>query len=259
MDSLAVYWLCVFVLFLVGVSIGSFMNVYVYRAPKMLLEEDYPHTLSKPNSFCPHCNSAIHWKYLLPVIGYLLSKRECTQCHKSISIHYPLVELAYGIIPVLNYFIFGWSIDFVVVTVLLFSVYPIVAIDFKHHLLLDTTTYPLLWIALLLSALNFSMVSPSMAIIGALAGYLFLSIPIYSFKLLRGFDGMGMGDAKLMGAMGAFFGWQAIPFIMIIASIFGIAIYLFEVKRSGNKNPYFAFGPAIILAVLLYELKLIMV
>lgn len=246
MDS-AILGVLYLLTFFLGASLGSFINVYTYRAPRILLEDNYKDSLSKPDSYCPSCNTKIPWKFLIPVLGYFLSKRQCHSCNDPISIHYPIVELAYGLTPIIIYVLNGWSPLTIVFIVLLMAAYPIILIDFKHQLILDTSSLTLLWVALLLASLNYSLIDPTATIQGAIAGYLFLSIPAYLYKQLRGVDGMGLGDAKLLAAMGAFFGWQELPFIVLFASVLGIFIYIYERIKTGNTNPYFAFGPAIII------------
>ena len=243
-----------FSIIVIGASIGSFINVYVYRAPKILIDESTELSLSKPNSYCPNCTHPVERRFLIPIIGYFLTQGKCHHCSQKISIRYPIVESFYAFIPVLIYFLMGINSESIILIVLLLSAYPIIAIDMKHKLLLDSTTLSILWVVLILSVFDYGLVKPSDAIMGAVVGYLILSIPAFIYKLLRAKDGMGMGDAKLFSAIGATFGWLEVPFILLISSLLGILMYIVLSKKTNSKNLAIPFGPSIIIAAIISHL-----
>jgi len=243
-----------FSLILIGASIGSFINVYVYRAPKIIIDEQTELSLSKPNSFCTICNHPVERRFLIPIVGYFLSQGKCHHCSQEISIRYPIVEIFYAVIPVLIYFLMGINSESLILIVMLLSAYPIIAIDMEHKLLLDSTTLSILWIVLLLSVFDYGLVNPSDAILGAVVGYLILSIPAFIYRAVKSKDGMGMGDAKLFSAIGATFGWMAVPFILLISSLLGILMYIVLSKKTHSKDFAIPFGPSIIIAAIIFHL-----
>ncbi len=245
-----------------GLLVGSFLNVVVYRLPIMLqrdwrsqccefleLENTTPDSnissskfetfdLFKPDSHCPHCNNAIKAWQNIPVFSYLVLGGKCGHCKTAISPRYPTVEFVSGLLSGLV----GWSFGatWLTLTLLVFTWCLIVLtlIDFDHQLLPDNITIPLLWLGLLINTIDLGLgVTATDAVIGAVAGYLVLWGFYGVFKLLTGKDGMGYGDFKLLAALAAWMGWQSILPIIILSSLVGAVvgitmIVLFKRDRS---------------------------
>jgi leader peptidase (prepilin peptidase)/N-methyltransferase len=252
-----------------GLLIGSFLNVVIHRLPKIMeqqwAEECRQHAeeqalaagqplvaaaagerlgLSVPRSRCPHCGHAIRWYENIPVLSYLALRGQCAGCKAGISARYPLVELATA---ALFAFCLGqWGLTATGLAWCGFSaaLLALALIDWDTTLLPDDITLPLLWAGLIAAALRWTDASLSDAVWGAAAGYLSLWLVFWGFKLATGKDGMGYGDFKLFAALGAWFGWQAlVPIILaasVIGAIVGIAMKLRSQLRAGG---YIPFGP----------------
>ena len=245
-----------------GVCIGSFLNVVIHRLPRML-ERGWridsaemlgldpaktaaigePITLSRPRSRCPSCGHAIAWHENIPVLSYLRLRGRCSACKAKISPRYPLVEVATGIL----FAAMGWRFG-AQPTVLLWCGFAAVllalaAIDWDTTLLPDSLTLPLLWAGLVAAALGWTLPLPQ-ALWGAVAGYLSLWAVYWAFKLTTGKEGMGQGDFKLLAALGAWLGWQMIlPIVLgasVIGAVVGIAMKVGGALREGR---YVPFGP----------------
>ena len=245
-----------------GVCIGSFLNVVIHRLPRML-ERGWridsaemlgldpaktaaigePITLSRPRSRCPSCGHAIAWHENIPVLSYLRLRGRCSACKAKISPRYPLVEVATGIL----FAAMGWRFG-AQPTVLLWCGFAAVllalaAIDWDTTLLPDSLTLPLLWAGLVAAALGWTLPLPQ-ALWGAVAGYLSLWAVYWAFKLATGKEGMGQGDFKLLAALGAWLGWQMIlPIVLgasVIGAVVGIAMKVGGALREGR---YVPFGP----------------
>lgn len=267
--------------FILGLLVGSFLNVVIYRLPKMMerawqaearaiLEqpeqpEGTPFNLVVPRSACPHCGHQIRWYENIPLVSWLVLRGKCSQCGKGISARYPLVELAAGLLGLMAALHFGYGAWLVAVMLACWVLLALAMIDFDTTLLPDSLTYPLLWGGLLAAWASVSPVSLHDAVIGAAAGYLALWSVYWAFKLLTGKEGMGYGDFKLFAALGAWFGWTAlIPMILmasVIGAVVGIAMKVFSQLREGGYVPFgpflalagltaLFFGPSSILAVL---------
>ena len=254
-----------------GLLVGSFLNVVIYRLPLMLqrdwkaqcyefLELKAPEAkdvstaagfdkfnLIKPDSHCPHCHTAVKAWQNIPLVSYALLGGKCASCRTPISLRYPGVELASGILSGLVAVSFGAG--WLTLSALLFtwSLIALTLIDYDHQLLPDNITIPLLWLGLLLAAANYGLVPLQDAVIGAIAGYLVLWAFYWSFKLLTGKEGMGYGDFKLLAALGAWLGWQSLLPIIILSSLVGavfgiLMIALFKRDRSAPMpfGPYLA-------------------
>ncbi|HEX5339924.1 MAG TPA: A24 family peptidase [Gammaproteobacteria bacterium] len=243
---------------LLGLVIGSFLNVVIYRLPLMLEREwrtqcaelnDMPppeaerYNLIVPRSRCPHCGHAITALENIPLLSYLGLRGRCHSCHARISLRYPLIELATGALSawVAWHFGFGWTaLGALLLTWVLLS---LTAIDFDQQLLPDKLTLPLLWLGLAFN-LGHVFTDLSSAVIGALAGYLSLWCVFHAFKWVTGKEGMGYGDFKLFAALGAWLGWQMLPAIILLAAatgaVVGIALILSRRLRQGVPMP---FGP----------------
>ncbi len=253
-----------------GLLVGSFLNVVVYRLPIMLqrdwrqqccefLEIDESaagkeeadlarwdkFNLAVPDSHCPHCNSPIKAWQNIPVISYLILGGKCANCKKRISLRYPGVEFTNGILSGLVAITFGPSWLTLALLLLTWSLVALTLIDFDHQLLPDDITIPLLWLGLLINAMNLGMgISLFDAVLGAMIGYLSLWSFYWAFKLLTGKEGMGYGDFKLLAALGAWMGWQSLLPIIILSSLVGAVFgVLMIVFRGRDKSVPMPFGP----------------
>lgn len=254
-----------------GMLIGSFLNVVIHRLPRMmerqwaaecrqygqdagllsaaaLTEADNePLSLSKPRSRCPSCGHAIRWYENIPVLSYLALRGRCAGCSTRISPRYPLVELATGALFYACALRWGWSLTTAAWCGFSAALVTLACIDWDTTLLPDDITLPLLWAGLLAAILRWIEVQPVDAVIGAAAGYLSLWSVYWGFKLATGKEGMGYGDFKLFAALGAWFGWQALVPIILLASVIGaivgIAMKLGSTLREGK---YVPFGPFLV-------------
>ena len=242
----------------VGLLIGSFLNVVIYRLPKMMQRESEnyvahasdvppPHTspynLLLPRSSCPHCQQPIRAMHNIPVLSYLLLHGRCAHCHTPIAASYPAVELVTALAAGALIWHFGLNLAGISVVVLTCFLIVLSVIDLRTCLLPDDLTLPLLWLGLLLN-LNGLFAPLGSAVIGAAAGYLALWIIYWLFKLLTGKEGMGQGDFKLLATLGAWLGWQALPFVLLFASCMGaiVGIVLLALKKHRADTPI-PFGP----------------
>ena len=252
-----------------GLLIGSFLNVVVHRLPKIMeqqwADECRQHaeeqalaaglapdpvpavariSLSAPRSRCPHCGHAIRWYENVPVLSYLALRGKCAGCKAGISPRYPLVELTTA---ALFAFCLGqWGISPTGLAWCGFSaaLLTLALIDWDTTLLPDDITLPLLWAGLIAAALRWTDVPLADAVWGAAAGYLSLWLVFWGFKLATGKDGMGYGDFKLFAALGAWFGWQALVPIILAASVISAIIGLIMKFRSQlREGGYIPFGP----------------
>jgi leader peptidase (prepilin peptidase)/N-methyltransferase len=242
-----------------GLLIGSFLNVVIYRMPKMLeqqwaaeyaefagdaAEEKPTFNLMLPRSHCQQCGHQIRWYENIPVLSYLFLKGKCSACQTSISIRYPLVELAVGALFVFCIWHWGFTATGLAWCGFSAAILTLALIDWDTTLLPDDITLPLLWMGLVLSALKVTATPLDSAVWGATAGYLSLWMIYWAFKLITGKEGMGYGDFKLFAALGAWFGWQALVPMILMASVFGaligIALKFSSQLREGG---YVPFGP----------------
>jgi len=241
-----------------GLMVGSFLNVVIYRLPKMMEQEwhnnclelqgkDIPaqprFTLSKPRSSCPNCGHKIRAFENVPVISYLLLKGRCSACKTPISMRYPLIEILTGTLIGLTSWQLGYTTATLFAWIFVFALIALTFIDFDTQLLPDDITLPLLWLGLLFN-LNSGFTDLKSAVIGAMAGYLVLWSVFWLFKLIRGKEGMGYGDFKLLAAIGAWFGWQLLPAVILLSSTLGaiIGIALIVITKRGKDVPI-PFGP----------------
>ncbi|MGL4191168.1 MAG: prepilin peptidase [Vibrio sp.] len=259
-------WLFPLLASLFGLIIGSFLNVVIYRLPKIMEREwraecaaSFPEyaisppdgvlTLSVPRSTCPYCNTPIRIIDNIPLLSWLWLRGKCSHCQATISARYPLIELLSAGISglIASQFPFG-----IYAVALLFFSYVLIAatfIDLDTMLLPDQLTLPLLWAGIALALLGFSPLSLGDAVIGAMAGYLCLWSIYWLFKLLTGKEGMGYGDFKLLAALGAWLGWQQLPVIVLLSSLVGIVFGLIQLRlqRQGIDKA-FPFGPYLAIA-----------
>lgn len=249
---------------IVGLLVGSFLNVVIYRLPKMMekqwardiaefkgetLTDAATFNLMLPRSTCPKCTHQIKWYENIPVVSYLCLRGQCSACKTPISGRYPAIEIVTG--ALFFYCIWRWGLTPTGLAWCGFSatLLSLSMIDWDTTLLPDDMTLPLLWAGLLLAALKLTNVSLESAVWGAAAGYFSLWLIYWIFKLVTGKEGMGYGDFKLFAALGAWFGWQAlVPIILmasVIGAIIGIALKFSSKLREGG---YIPFGPFLGLA-----------
>ena len=200
-------------------------------------------SLLLPNSECRDCGVAIKPWHNIPLLSYVLLRGRCAACGASISSRYPIIELCTALLSFAAAITFGATLQLVAALILIWSLIALTGIDIDTQLLPDSITLPLLWLGLLLNT-NGAFTSLHEAVIGAAAGYLTLWSVYWIFKLTTGKDGMGFGDFKLLAALGAWFGWQALPLIIILSSFVGafIGILLIVIKQQGREVPM-PFGP----------------
>ena len=243
---------------LLGLMTGSFLNVVIHRLPRMMelawaqerLEaagetppEQPRYNLITPRSACPKCQHAIGALENIPVISYLVLGGKCRHCRTPISPRYPLVEALTGLLFGLASWHFGYSSMAVASWVIILALVALTFIDLDTYLLPDDITLPLLWLGLLYN-LNHGFTDISSAVVGAALGYLILWAVYWLFKLVTGKEGMGYGDFKLLAALGAWFGWQLLPAVILLSSIAGsiIGILLIVLTKHGREKPI-PFGP----------------
>lgn len=247
-----------------GMLVGSFLNVVIYRLPKILekqwaaecaslsgkeLPTAEPFNLMVPRSRCPQCDHQIRWYENIPVISFLLLRGRCSSCGASIGWRYPLIELACGLAFAGCAWRWGLTPSTAVWCGFCATVLALAAIDWDTTLLPDDLTLPLVWGGLCSAALSWSGTTLPDALWGAVAGYLSLWLVYWSFKLATGKEGMGYGDFKLYAALGAWFGWQALIPIILMASIIGAIIGIGMKLSSGlREGGYVPFGPFLALA-----------
>jgi leader peptidase (prepilin peptidase) / N-methyltransferase len=240
--SLPTVWQFAFAI-AIGLVIGSFLNVVAYRLPVMLerawrmelseaagesgKDDSLParYNLCVPRSACPHCGHVLHVWENVPVLSYVLLRGRCSACRAPIGIRYPIVELTSASLAALALFRFGPSGTAVAAFGLCATLLAMSAIDIETRLLPDSLTLPLLWAGLIV---NFGDTFASLraAVAGAIVGYTFLWCVYWVFRFVRGIEGMGYGDFKLLAALGAWLGWAALPQIVLIAAVTGAVIGL---------------------------------
>ena len=260
-----------------GLMVGSFLNVVIHRLPKMLEREwqlqcaelkdqitglpgagdselvgnspgarrPAPDTynLVVPRSACPHCGHKIGALENIPVISYLLLRGKCKGCGAHISARYPIVEMASGLLSGYVAWHFGFGMAASAALLFAWALLALTFIDFDTQLLPDAITLPLLWLGLLLN-LSATFVDLHSAVVGAVAGYLALWTVYWLFKLATGKEGMGYGDFKLLAAIGAWLGWQMLPLVILLSSLVGavVGITLIVAVRHGRNIPI-PYGP----------------
>jgi len=248
-----------------SLCIGSFLNVVIYRTPKIMQQEWHhecqllinpnqptttletqPLSLSQPNSTCPKCHSPILWYHNIPVLSWLFLAGKCASCQNPISVRYPFIELLTAGCALTVAFVLGPTIQMLGGLIVTYLLITLTFIDFDTQLLPDRFTLTLA--ALGLGFNSFAIfTSPSSAIWGYIIGFLCLWIVYYLFKLITGKEGMGYGDFKLLAALGAWLGPFFLPLIILFSSLLGaiIGIILLKIRK---ENQAFAFGPYIAIA-----------
>ncbi len=247
--------------FLLGLFVGSFLNVVVHRLPIMMdrqwaleaasfrnepLPEQARFNLMLPRSRCPHCEHQINALENIPLVSWLALKGRCKSCKAKISLRYPLVELTTATLSLVVFLMLGPSMAMVAALGLTWALLALTMIDFDTQLLPDDITLPLLWAGLLLNVSGLFVPLPH-AVLGAVFGYVSLWSVYWLFKLVTGKEGMGYGDFKLLAALGAWLGWQALPLILLLSSLVGSVVGIgYYIAR--RESAPFAFGPYIAIA-----------
>lgn len=262
-------WFYLLTVGLVSVCVGSFLNVVIYRIPKMmqrewqtecriLLAEELKtaekspsevFNLIKPNSTCPKCKTAIKPWQNIPVISWLLLKGKCASCQNPISVRYPIIEMLTALLSLVIAINLGASDLALLYIAITWVLVALTFIDIDHMLLPDQLTLPLVWLALIASVFGITAVSPEEAIIGAACGYLSLWSVFWLFKLITGKEGMGYGDFKLLAVFGALLGWQSLLTIILLSSVVGavMGIILLSIQGKDKATPI-PFGPYLAIA-----------
>jgi leader peptidase (prepilin peptidase)/N-methyltransferase len=247
----------------VGLCVGSFLNVVVHRLPKMLerawredcLEhegKDVPdvpaYNLVVPRSACPSCGHRISALENIPVVSWLALRGRCRACSARISPRYPIVEVAGGLLAVAAIAAFGPTPKGLAACVMLWTLLALALIDADTQYLPDDLTLPLLWAGLIANL--FGLFAPlASAVIGAVAGYLSLWVVYWAFKLIRGKEGMGYGDFKLLAAIGAWLGWKMLPLVILLSSVAGAIIGIALIAFRGRDHTVpLPFGPYLAIA-----------
>lgn len=241
-----------------GLLVGSFLNVVIHRLPKMLElgwqqqcaelrgeanSEPERYNLLAPRSACPHCHHPIGALENIPVLSYLLLRGKCRGCGAAISLRYPVIEAASGMLCGFAAWHFGFGIASVGAIVLVWTLLALTAIDYDTQLLPDNITLPLIWAGLIFNLYG-TYATLHDALLGAIFGYLSLWAVYWLFKLVTGKEGMGYGDFKLLSALGAWLGWQMLPLIIVLSSLVGavVGITLIIAVKRGRDIPI-PFGP----------------
>ena len=258
-------WLLFICLLSLGLVVGSFLNVVIYRLPVMmesrwrkdcceLLEvkreasAESTFTLSHPNSHCPNCKAAIKPWQNIPILSYLFLRGKCGNCGVGISLRYPIIELVTALmtLALASQYDASWALFGAMIFT--WSLIALTMIDVDHQLLPDDITLPLMWLGLIFSLLG-ATVSLQDAVLGAMLGYLSLWAVYWLFKLLTGKEGMGYGDFKLLAALGAWLGWQFVPLVILLSSVVGAVcgVAIMFATRRGKDVPI-PFGPYLAMA-----------
>ena len=241
-----------------GLMIGSFLNVVIHRLPKMMerdwaeqcatLKNEEPvaaarYDLVMPRSACPSCAHQISALENIPIVSYVLLRGRCAKCSARISPRYPMVEALSALLSGYAMWHFGGTLAGLSALIFIWSMIALTFIDFDTQLLPDSITQPLLWLGLLVN-LSHAYTSIESAVIGAIAGYLTLWSVYWLFKLTTGKEGMGFGDFKLLAAIGAWLGWQVLPLVILLSSLVGaiVGISLMVFAKHGRNIPI-PFGP----------------
>ncbi|MEW8507649.1 MAG: A24 family peptidase [Candidatus Thiodiazotropha sp.] len=252
-------WAFLLCVILIGLAVGSFLNVVILRLPKMMeqqwrmdcqelegnpsKQDTPPYNLNRPASHCPNCGHKIHPWENIPIFSWLMLKGRCSQCKSAISPRYPIIEAVTGIMSAAVAIHFGFTWATLAALLLTWALISLSMIDFDVQLLPDNITLPFLWLGLVLS-LGTIFTDPSSAIIGATAGYLSLWSVYQLFKRLTGKEGMGYGDFKLLAMLGAWLGWHYLPQIILLSALVGAVVGILLIILLGrDRNIPIPFGP----------------
>jgi leader peptidase (prepilin peptidase)/N-methyltransferase len=247
------------ILGLFGLCIGSFLNVVIHRMPMMMdrswrmdsadllgvkIEEPPAITLSTPRSRCPSCGHQIRWYENIPLVSYIFLRGKCSACKAPISLRYPAIEVFTGLLFVICGVHFGQHPTVLLWCGLMATLVALAFIDLDTQFLPDDLTLPLMWAGIVSAALGWIPMSLSASVGGAVTGYLSLWFVFHAYRLIRGKEGMGAGDFKLLAALGAWLGWQLIPAIILLSSAVGavVGISLIVFRKHDREVPI-PFGP----------------
>ncbi|EIK67745.1 type IV pilus prepilin peptidase PilD [Pseudomonas synxantha BG33R] len=258
------HWAFAYMALVLGLIIGSFINVLVWRLPKMLEREwraqahevlGLPtepagpvYNLMRPNSCCPRCNQPIRPWENIPLLSFLMLRGRCAHCREPISVRYPLTEVTCALITAAVAWHFGFGWQAAAVMLLSWGLLAMSLIDLDHQLLPDVLVLPLLWLGLVLNSADLLATLPD-ALWGAVIGYMSLWSVFWLFKLATGKDGMGHGDFKLLALLGAWGGWQILPMTLLMASLMGVfaGLILLRLRKVQTSTPM-PFGPCLAIA-----------
>jgi leader peptidase (prepilin peptidase)/N-methyltransferase len=249
---------------LLGLIVGSFLNVVIHRLPIMMFNElrqqcqeylslsdeqcpsnsEGKFNLNSPASHCPHCQHRIRVWENIPILSYLFLGGRCSQCKIGISFRYPLIEFFTAVLGLIVCWQLGYGVSLIFALIFTWALLAASAIDFDHQLLPDQIILPLLWLGIAFNLFFQGFTSLEASVIGAIAGYLSLWSFYWIFKLITGKEGMGHGDFKLLALLGAWLGWQALPTIILLSSLVGSVIGIGLILILGrDKNVPIPFGP----------------
>lgn len=247
---------------IIGLMIGSFLNVVIYRQPEMMkrnwlqqcaelrgeaIESQTTFNLITPRSACIHCGHKITALENIPIISYLALRGRCSQCQTHISLRYPAVEVITAFMSGFVAWYFGFSVITIATLIFVWALIALAVIDLNTQLLPDDITLPLLWLGLLVNMGSYGFTDIHSAIIGAVAGYLSLWLIYWGFKLITGKEGMGYGDFKLLSAIGAWLGWSMLPLVIIFSSLVGASVGIgLIITAKLKKNIPIPFGPYLV-------------
>lgn len=250
-----------FMIFVIGMIIGSFINVVIYRLPKMM-EFAYGHhseknyvssvkfNLISPSSCCPHCHHKISPIENIPVFSFIWLRGKCRHCKKSISLRYPMVELLCGLITVLCFSQYGYSVSSLAACIFVYALITLSLIDLDSFLLPDSITLPLVWLGLIVN-LNAHFADIHSAVLGAILGYLILWSLYWLFKFFTKKHAMGYGDFKLLAAVGAWLGWQSLANVILVSSLTALLTFIvISLFYKMSKDTPIPFGPFIAFAAI---------
>lgn len=248
---------------LLGLVVGSFLNVVIYRLPVMLqrtwrqqceelagktVPAEQPYNLLLPRSQCPACGHLISAAENIPLVSFALLKGKCRACGARISWRYPAVELVTGVLSAVVAWRFGFSLTAAGALLLTWALIALTFVDYDHQLLPDDITLPLIWLGLAFN-LGGVYVPIASAVVGAMVGYLSLWLVFQMFKLATGKEGMGYGDFKLFAVFGAWLGWQQLPLIILLSSFVGAIVGLGGILLLGrDRSRPIPFGPFLCVA-----------
>lgn len=255
-------------LIVLGLLVGSFLNVVILRLPKSLeqqwqaqchelleiepADQSTPLNIAYPPSHCPQCKATLKWWHNIPVLSYVLLRGRCHACNATISIRYPIIEITTASLTLLAGLVFPVTLTLPWILLAVWMLLAMAIIDYDTQYLPDILTLPLMWLGLIYSLFSYSPVTPSEAIIGAASGYMVLWLIYQAHHLLTGREGMGYGDFKLLAAAGAWLGWQALPFVLLISAAAGLTITLLITIFGNHKiSKAVPFGPYLAIAFLL--------
>lgn len=248
---------------LLGLLVGSFVNVVIYRLPIMMQrdwrmqarevlglpsEAQSSFNLAIPSSHCPHCEHEIRPWENVPLVSWLVLRGRCSACRAPISRRYPLVELLCGVLSAFIAWHFGWSWQAATMLLLTWGLLAMSVIDIDHQLLPDALVLPLLWLGLIVNSFGLFASLPD-ALWGAVFGYLGLWSVYWLFKLITGKDGMGYGDFKLLALLGAWGGWQVLPLTILLSSLVGAVLGSIMLRlQKADSGTAIPFGPYLAIA-----------